>query len=493
MSSDIAIKVSNLSKCYQMYDKPSDRLKQFIVPRLGGILPPFRKLYSRHQSPLPTYYRDFWALKDVSFEVKRGETFGIIGRNGSGKSTLLQMICGTLNPTVGDIQTNGRIAALLELGAGFNPEFTGRENVYMNATVLGLSTAEIDARYDDIAAFADIGEFMEQPVKTYSSGMYVRLAFSVAINVEPQILIVDEALAVGDEPFQRKCYSRIERIRDSGATIVLVTHAGATITQMCSRALVLDHGRRLFVGNPKSAVESYYRLIYASASEAENIVEELRQCDEEEEKRGLRAQSDSSAAQGISRSETSGGKGSCSSKYSASERFDPGLRPVSTMNYESIGARISDIHIENKQGQVVNVLGPGEQYFYCYKVSFDRAAEHVHFGMLVKTTTGNDLGALGSHPFGQSIAKVHSGAQYFVRFPFINVFSPGTYFMNAGCSAAINGNEQFLHRVIDAIAFRVEHTRAGLRYAGPLQISSGDPCISLANDICSTETVAVEL
>src|SRR5436309_2773204 len=196
MSSDeIAIRVSDLSKCYHIYDRPPDRLKQSTLPRLQRLI----------RQPSRQYYREFWALKDVSFEVKNGETVGIIGRNGSGKSTLLQIICGTLTPTSGTIETSGRIAALLELGSGFNPEFTGRENVYMNAAVLGLSKGEIDERFDEIAAFADIGEFIEQPVKIYSTGMYVRLAFSVIAHVDAEILVVDEALAVGDAVFTQKC------------------------------------------------------------------------------------------------------------------------------------------------------------------------------------------------------------------------------------------------------------------------------------------------
>lgn len=478
MSSEIAIKVDNLSKCYHIYGNPRDRLKQMIYPRLQRIL----------SNESKQYYREFWALRNVSFEVERGETFGIIGRNGSGKSTLLQMICSTLNPTAGNIQTNGRIAALLELGAGFNPEFTGRENVYMNATVLGLSVGEIDACYDDIVAFADIGNFIEQPVKTYSSGMYVRLAFAIAINVEPHILIVDEALAVGDETFQRKCYSRIERIRDSGATIVLVTHAAATITQMCTRALVLDHGRRLFLGNPKAAIESYHRLLYASTTEAEKIKNDLRHRELlDNESNGEKIAT--SEMQNALPSEVDLIECDCLPENSASERFDSHLMPVSTVNYESIGARISNIHIENKLGGIVNILSPGENYFYCYEVLFDRAAEHVHFGMLIKTTTGNDLGALGSHPFGQSIKSVRSGEHFLVRFPFVNVFSPGTYFMNAGCSAVVNGNEHFLHRVIDAIAFRVEHAKVNQRYAGPIQISTGDPCSFLSAALDSNKTM----
>ncbi len=199
-SDDIAIRVTNLSKSYQIYETPRDRLKQFVLPRLQRIA---------GQAPRQ-YYREFRALNNVSFDVRKGETVGIIGRNGSGKSTLLQIICGTLTPTGGTVETRGRIAALLELGSGFNPDFTGRENVYLNASVLGLPQEEIETRFDDIAAFADIGDFIDQPVKTYSSGMIVRLAFAVAINVDPDILVIDEALSVGDELFQRKCFSRIE-------------------------------------------------------------------------------------------------------------------------------------------------------------------------------------------------------------------------------------------------------------------------------------------
>ena len=247
MSSEISIKVENLSKCYQIYDQPRDRLKQFIVPRLQRAI----------GQPSRQYFREFWALKEVSFEVKRGETVGIIGRNGSGKSTLLQMICGTLNPTGGSIQTHGRIAALLELGSGFNPEFSGRENVYMNGAVLGLSREEIDQRFDAIAAFADIGEFIEQPVKTYSSGMLARLAFSVAIHVDPEILIADEILAVGDSAFQRRCLSKFYEIRDRGCTILFVSHDQYQVKSVCQRALYLKAGRQIMFGQAGRVIDQY--------------------------------------------------------------------------------------------------------------------------------------------------------------------------------------------------------------------------------------------
>jgi len=201
-------------------------------------------------------------VRDVSFEARRGETVGIIGSNGSGKSTLLQMICGTLTPTQGDMNVNGRVSALLELGAGFNPEFTGRENVYMNGAILGLSRQEINARFEDIASFADIGDFIDQPVKTYSSGMYVRLAFAVAINVDPEILIADEALAVGDAKFQRKCFAKLEEFRKDGKTIFFVTHAMGTIVSLCNKAILLDKGKVVQEGEPKPITNLYYKMLF---------------------------------------------------------------------------------------------------------------------------------------------------------------------------------------------------------------------------------------
>ena len=259
MSSEISVRVENLSKCYQIYDQPRDRLKQFIMPRLQ------RKLGQASRQ----YFREFWALKDVSFEVKRGETVGIIGRNGSGKSTILQMICGTLNPTSGSVQTNGRIAALLELGSGFNPEFTGRENIYMNGAVLGLSRNEIEQRFDDIVAFADIGDFLDQPVKTYSSGMYVRLAFSVIVHVDADILIVDEALAVGDMYFQAKCMAHMKRLMNSGVTVLFVSHDITSVKALCSRAVYLDRGNMVSVGPTDEVVEAYYSAGVISAQSIE--------------------------------------------------------------------------------------------------------------------------------------------------------------------------------------------------------------------------------
>lgn len=252
MSSDSAIKVQAVSKTFQIYDTPQNRLKQFILPRLQKLC----GAQTKH------YFREFKAVANVTFDVKRGETVGIIGKNGSGKSTLLQMICGTLTPSSGTIETSGRIAALLELGSGFNPEFSGRENVYMNASLLGLERKEINAKFDDIVAFADIGDFINEPVKTYSSGMVVRLAFAVQSQVDPDILIVDEALAVGDAKFQLKCFDRLTKLKHQGTSILLVTHSGEQIVTHCDKAILLNNGEIVEQGTPKNVNNRYLDLLF---------------------------------------------------------------------------------------------------------------------------------------------------------------------------------------------------------------------------------------
>lgn len=244
----LAIRVHNISKRYQIYDAPRDRLKQFVLPRLHQIVGKAPK----------QYFREFSALNSVSFEVKKGETVGIIGRNGAGKSTLLQILCGTLTPTDGVVEVNGRVAALLELGSGFNSEFTGRENIYMNAGVLGLSRQEIEARFDHIVAFADIGDFLDQPVKTYSSGMYVRLAFAVVVHVDADILIIDEALSVGDMYFQAKCMAHMKKLMSSGVTVLFVSHDTSAVKSLCSRAVYLEQGTVVVSGATDDVVEAYY-------------------------------------------------------------------------------------------------------------------------------------------------------------------------------------------------------------------------------------------
>ena len=250
-SSSIAISVQNVAKLYPLYDKPRQRLLQFLMPRLRAFL----------RLPHKEYFRPFWALRELCLDVPKGQTLGIIGQNGAGKSTLLQIICGTLAPSQGRIDVDARITALLELGSGFNPEFTGRENVYMYGMILGIPQEEIDRRFADILAFADIGDFVDQPIKTYSSGMVVRLAFSIAVNVDPDILVVDEALSVGDIRFQNKCIRRMEELKKQGKTILFVTHSPGIVEAFCDRVVWLRDGQIFKDGDPSIVVRQYINFM----------------------------------------------------------------------------------------------------------------------------------------------------------------------------------------------------------------------------------------
>lgn len=428
MCSDIAIKVESLSKCFHIYGRPSDRLAQ---------------MFSRGRKQ---YFREFWAVKDVSFEVRKGETVGIVGRNGSGKSTLLQMICGTLNPTSGTIQTNGRVAALLELGSGFNPEFSGRDNVYMNAAVLGLSKEETDARFADIEAFAEIGDFIDQPVKSYSSGMMIRLAFAVAINVDPQILIVDEALSVGDELFQRKCFARFEAIKASGATILFVSHSGSTVVELCDRAILLDGGDKLAEGTPKAVIGKYQKLLYAPADKIKAI------------RAAIIGGGDVGAASSALNhpNRASEDLSLKQTMHDSDEFFDPNLLSQSMVSYESHGVTIESPQILNLAGEAVNCLKRGRMYRYTYQAQFSASATGVRFGMMIKTLAGVELGgATNAVNLQDSISYVAQGSVVRVEFSFQCDLNPGTYFLNAGVLGSMGEGETYLHRLLDACLFRV--------------------------------------
>ncbi|MBD2022387.1 ABC transporter ATP-binding protein [Leptolyngbya sp. FACHB-36] len=251
---EVAISLRGVSKCFHRYESPVARLREVIFPGTSGA-------------------EQFWALQDINLEVAKGETLGIIGQNGSGKSTLLQIIAGTLTPTAGDVQINGRVSALLELGSGFNPEFTGRQNVFFNGRILGLKQSELERKFDEIAAFADIGSFIDQPVKTYSSGMFVRLAFAVAVSSDPNILIVDEALSVGDIYFQQKCYERLKKLRDSGITLLFVSHDAAAVYRLCDRAVLLESGKAVLDSKPRQVIDLYEAKLFDKIVEEPDSIE----------------------------------------------------------------------------------------------------------------------------------------------------------------------------------------------------------------------------
>ena len=431
MSSDIAIRVQDLSKHYHIYNTPKDRLKQFVVPRL-------QRLIGAEPS---RFFDTFTAVNGVSFEIYKGEAIGVVGGNGSGKSTLLQLICGTLTPSDGNIETIGRVSALLELGSGFNPEFTGRENVCMNALIQGLSKKEIDERFDDIATFAEIGDFMEQPVKTYSSGMVVRLAFSVAINVDPDILIIDEALSVGDEFFQRKCFSRIEGLKKRGTTILFVSHSGSAVIELCDRAYLMSLGENIAVGLPKTIVAYHQKLLYAPDEEKTSVRASIRDawCATIPETENFASDPNSSEIEG--------------ELETAKELFDSNLKPTSAIEYESIGAKIAPPYLSTLSGIKVNYLVRGRKYRYVYDVHFTQDACNVIFGMLIKTTSGVELGGGKSQDSGR--AYFRAGSVYKVEFTFRCVLNPGTYFLNAGVIGSVGASEIYLHRVLDSAVFKV--------------------------------------
>jgi lipopolysaccharide transport system ATP-binding protein len=429
MSDAAIINVYNITKSYKLYDSPSDRVKEAFHP--------FRK----------KYHHIFNALNSVSFNVKKGEALGIIGRNGSGKSTLLQIISGILQPTLGTVEVNGRISALLELGTGFNPEFLGRENVYINGSILGLSKAEIDERYESILGFADIGDFIEQPVKTYSSGMVLRLAFAVAINVDPQILVVDEALSVGDELFQRKCFSRIEQLRKNGTTILFVSHSGSTVVELCDKVILLDTGELIASGIPKKIVGKYQKLLFAPEDKRDKIRNEIKEtvfseiCFEKTRKQN-NLEIILENTQKISKT--------------SDEFYDPNLNSKSTITYESHGATIELPKILNTTGKIVNCLIRGEQYRFAYQVRFEAGAFNVRFGMLIKTITGFELGGgVTASNIRNAISYMPANSIVGVEFSFRCHLNPGTYFLNSGVIGTNKGEETFLHRLLDASMFKV--------------------------------------
>ncbi|MEA2936087.1 MAG: lipopolysaccharide transport system ATP-binding protein [Variibacter sp.] len=430
MSSEVAIRASNIGKIYRIYDRPEHRLIQMAT--LGRV----------------RRFREFAALQDISFEVHRGETVGIVGRNGCGKSTLLQIVCGTLQPTNGSAEVHGRLAALLELGAGFNGEFSGRENAYLNGALLGFSRQEMEERFDSIASFAGIGDFIEQPVKTYSSGMFVRLAFAVAISVDPDILVIDEALAVGDEAFQRKCFARIEEIKKRGATILFVSHDAQSVLQLCDRALLIDQGEKLLDGPPAAVVAQYQRLVNLDPTLARQVREEIR---------ALTFEARTPLDVNVAPAEVDQIPAPARTAAPPSEAwFDPALVSQSGTDYEPRGAVIRDLRLLTLQGSSVNVIESRHRYRFVYETDFLTDCADVAVGMMIKNVSGIHLG--GATTFFQSerrISNVTAGSTMRVEFEFDCALYAGTYFANAGVLGLQDGEHHYLHRRLDAFAFRV--------------------------------------
>ena len=389
---EFAIRVKHLEKMYKLYNKPSDRLRETL-----GLRVPVKEHY---------------ALKDVSFDVKRGETVGIIGTNGSGKSTILKIITGVLNPTKGEVEVDGRISALLELGAGFNMEYSGIENVYLNGTMMGFSREEIDARLQDILDFADIGDFVYQPVKSYSSGMFVRLAFAVASNIDPEILIVDEALSVGDVFFQAKCYRKFEEFKAQGRTILFVSHDLSSIARYCDRVILLNKGVKLEEGSPKQMVDMYKQLL---------------------------------VGQDPAKAEEEKPAGQPKENWNSQFQVNPDM-----LEYGSRLAEIVDFAVLDEKGRCTNTIEKGSTFKIRMKVAFRETIQEPIMAFTFKDIKGTEI--TGTNTLFEKAAVEHSDAGDVCTVTFTQdmYLQGGEYLLSFGCTGYKDGEFTVFHRLYDA-------------------------------------------
>lgn len=396
---DIAISVEHVSKIYKLYDKPTDRVKESL-----GLTR--RKLS-----------KDHYALNDLNFQVKKGETVGIIGTNGAGKSTILKIITGVLNPSSGSVNINGRISALLELGAGFNMEYTGIENIYLNGTMIGFSKEEIDTKMDDILKFADIGDFVYQPCKTYSSGMFVRLAFAVAINIEPEILIVDEALSVGDVFFQAKCYKKFEEFKKAGKTILFVSHDLSSISKYCDRVVLLNQGTKLAEGAPKEMVDMYKKVLVhqldEGTAEDEKVEQESPQKENEQH-------------------------------WKDNLELNPDIQ-----EYGEKQAEIVDVSIMDENGHITNVLEKGSFFSVRMKVEIKSELNDPIFAMTIKNLQGTDITGTNTFYEGIDTGTIRAGENRVITFKQKLDLQGGSYLLSFGCTGYIAGEFHVFHRLYD--------------------------------------------
>ncbi|MGB3421046.1 MAG: ABC transporter ATP-binding protein [Dolichospermum sp.] len=425
MGEEIAISLKNVSKCFKRYARPVDRLKELLLPG-------------------KSYAQEFWALQDISFEIMKGETMGIIGRNGAGKSTILQLICGTLTPSSGEVQVNGRVAALLELGAGFNPEFTGRENVYMNGAIMGLSKLEVDERFENIAAFADIKDFIDQPVKTYSSGMYVRLAFASAIHVNPDILIIDEALAVGDMFFQAKCMARMRQMMESGVTVLFVSHDTGSVKSLCQRGVFLEQGKVKKIGKASEVAEVYVSTIRNETNQelSKQLLPTIN--------------NENSQDQKISDTQKKQLDNNCIFQILV-RTHEEAKFAYQSYRYGNGGAKILDIKILNIFHQETEQIDYKQAFSIQASILFEKSFPTFAFGYLVKDLKGIEL--IGTTTITENLVmpSVEPGEVYVVEAKTTNSLNEGIYTISLSVELAVMPNQQhiYLDLVDNALVFRV--------------------------------------
>ncbi len=419
--SDYAIKVDNVSKLYKLYDKPSDRFKEALGLSRG------KKLYKEH-----------YALHDLSFNIKKGECVGIIGTNGAGKSTILKIITGVLNPTEGSVNIDGRISALLELGAGFNQEYTGIENVYLNGSMIGFTKEEIDAKMDDILSFADIGDFVYQPVKTYSSGMFVRLAFAVAINIEPEILIVDEALSVGDVFFQNKCYRKFEEFKEQGKTILFVSHDLGSIAKYCDRVVLLNKGRKMDEGIPADMIDLYKKLLVNQVDDDGNDVSAMAD-------KFLTSNDELTDKTGAGQSEELTGK-----LWKDSFDINPNVNP-----YGDGSAEIIDFAVIDEKGNLTTSLEKGKKFTIKSKVKFNKDLEDPIFTYTFKNIQGTPITGTNTMYEDVSTGGVKEGDVYVATFEQVMNLQGGEYLLSISCTGYTDGEFTAYNRLYDLLNITV--------------------------------------
>lgn len=410
------ISVEGIGKMYRLYKRPQDRLKALLFSRFGK-----------------SYGKKFWALRGVDLHVGRGEAVGIVGRNGSGKSTLLQIIAGTLRPTTGSVVTRGRIAALLELGSGFNPEYTGRENVYMNASILGMTPEQVNQRLDGILSFADIGHFVDQPVKTYSSGMFVRLAFAVAVNVEPDVLIVDEALSVGDLNFQSKCFRKIREFRERGVSILLCTHDMSALTRFCDRAIVLERGRVQGSGTAKAMVDLYKQVVTPN---------EMREGSREEEP--TLGESVRAALTGIAPAPRA-------APLKSLHKLSPNLQEYGGRDME-----IVDFGLTDEKGRPANVVVGGEAITVTISAVVRRPVKHPILAFSIKDMRGTEICGTNTLYQEEDLGVRREGETVTVRWRMPLDLCKGSYTLSLGCTEFVEEGLAVHHRLYDAILFEAQ-------------------------------------
>jgi len=402
--SEIAISLNNVSKCYKRYSHPVDRLKEIFLPN-------------------KSHADNFWALQDINLNVPKGETLGIIGQNGSGKSTLLQIIAGTLTPTTGEIGVNGRVSALLELGSGFNPEFTGRQNVFFNGQILGLSREEVEARFDEIAAFAELGDFIEQPIKTYSSGMFVRLAFAVAVSVNPEILIVDEALSVGDIYFQQKCFERIRDLKRLGTTLLFVSHDSGAVYKLCNRAILIESGKVILDDKPRQVIDLYEaKLLKKRDTYSEAL--EIQKLPESNSSLPLKSESSSS-------------------------------RKLAEVLINLPEVSVKFIKLLNESDQEIESIISEELLQLCIGLLFSDTFEDPHIGFKIRDRTGSVIFETNTFCMEQRVGKVVSGTLLEIRFRFHVPLIEGEYTVTVGVADGAFGEGQFKRTLVYAHNFTV--------------------------------------